>query len=118
MPKENRLHKKADFDRVYKRGQKIKIGPFLFYCLKSGSNGFRAAFVISRKVSNKANRRNYLKRVLRACSLGLLKPRLFGYDVIVLLLADPQKNQREGTRRSLAESYSQSCSDLLRRTGA
>jgi len=118
LPKENRLHTKADFDRVYKRGQKIKIGPFLFYCLRSGSSDFRAAFVVSRKVNSKANRRNYFKRVLRACSLGLLKPRLFGYDVIVLLLADPQKNQKEGTRRSLTESFSQSCGDLLRRIGA
>jgi len=89
LPQPNRLSKKIDFDRVYKKGKRLKFGPFLIGYLPNNFDSLRLGFVVSKKVSNKATRRNYLKRSLRAAFSSLLKEPNLGYDVIVSLLSDP-----------------------------
>jgi ribonuclease P protein component len=65
LKKINRLNKKKDFDRVFRRGRSFysqKIG------LKACPNGLdvsRVGIVVSTKVAKKATQRNLIKRRLR-----------------------------------------------------
>lgn len=65
LPKKNRLKKKKDFERIFKKGKGLN-GDFLF--LKIAKNNLkesRFGFVVSKKVSKKAVVRNKVKRRLR-----------------------------------------------------
>lgn len=84
LPKENRLKKKKDFERVFKKGRGINQG-FLF--LKFQKNNFeesRFGFLVSQKVSKKAVVRNKIKRRLRGLiSLNLSQIKK-GNDVVLV----------------------------------
>lgn len=84
LPRENRLKKKKDFERVFKIGKGCG-GPFLF--LKFYNNNLKVSrfgFVVSAKVSKKAVTRNKIKRQLREIiRLKLVKIKT-GYDFIIL----------------------------------
>ncbi|MCH8741343.1 ribonuclease P protein component [Patescibacteria group bacterium] len=65
MPKQNRLRKKNDFEKVLKEGRWVK-NDFLF--LKWTFNNLKVSrfgFVVSRKTSKKSTLRNKIKRRLR-----------------------------------------------------
>jgi ribonuclease P protein component len=94
LPKSHRLQKKTDFDRVYKKGKRLKFGSLLIGYLPNNFSCLRLGFVVSKKISNKATRRNYLKRVMRATFSDLLKETNLSYDVIVSLLVDPSQSDR------------------------
>lgn len=82
LPKENRLKKKKDFNKVAAGDQQIS-GNFLI--LKFQSNDLsvaRVGFVVSKKVSKKAVLRNKVKRRLREAvraELARVRP---GFDLV------------------------------------
>lgn len=82
LPKENRLKKKKDFDKVTTGGQQV-FGSFLILKFKSNDMDVtRVGFVVSKKVSKKAVLRNKAKRQLREvvrAEMAHLKP---GFDLI------------------------------------
>jgi len=85
LPKENRLKKRKDFERVLTKGE-IKGNDLLV--LKKIENGLqvsRFGFIVSRKISNKAVVRNKIKRRLREIVRVFLKEKriMSGYDVVV-----------------------------------
>lgn len=64
LPKINRLNKKRDFEKVFKKGQGFQ-GDFLF--LKRSANNLatsRFGIIVSQKVAKKAVARNKLRRRL------------------------------------------------------
>ncbi len=64
LSKENRLTKKKDLDRVFKKGKTVK-GSFLFIrFLENDFKVTRYVFIVSSKICPKAVDRNRLKRVL------------------------------------------------------
>lgn len=64
LSKVNRLKGKANFDKVFKRGEKYFSPYFVVYILKEQSQqGIRIGFVASKKVGG-AVERNYSKRIL------------------------------------------------------
>lgn len=85
LSKENRLKKKKDFERVFKKGKGFNEG-FLF--LKIGKNNLsksRFAFIISKKTSKKAVDRNRDKRRLREIirkNISCINP---GLDVVLII---------------------------------
>ncbi len=86
LAKENRLKKKKDFEDVFKKGKGFKE-KFLF--LKVRKNDLRTArfaFVVSKKVSNKAVVRNQIKRRLREVTRSKLSQIKPSQDVIVVAL--------------------------------
>lgn len=89
LTKINRLARSRDFDRVYRHGQRVKIDGLLISYLLTKNEATRLGFVVSKKVSNKANRRNYLKRVLSAVFRELPKSLHLSYDIIIALTRDP-----------------------------
>ena len=89
LSKTYRLARARDFDRVYKKGQRLKIDNLQISYLKTKNEATRLGFVVSKKVSNKASRRNYLKRLLRAAFRELPSGTTLSYDVVVGLSTDP-----------------------------
>ena len=86
LPRENRLKKQKDFERVYQQGKGFKQD-FLF--LKAVSNGLeitRFGLVVSRKISKKAVIRNRVKRRLREIIRLRLEKVKKGVDVVLVTL--------------------------------
>ncbi len=82
LPKENRLKKKKDFERVIKKGKFFRDDFLVLKKIKNDLPLTRVGFIVSQKVSKKAVLRNKVKRKLREvvrASLGKIKS---GYDVI------------------------------------
>jgi len=73
LPKINRLTKKKDFELVFKKGIVFKNDFLLFKTIKNHLKESRFGFVVSKKISNKANIRNKVKRRLRQAVLNKLK---------------------------------------------
>lgn len=85
LPSKNRLKKKKDFERVFKKGKGFKEG-FLF--LKIAKNNLkvnRFGFVVAKKFSKKAVLRNRVKRRLRE-ALKMKLPKIKrGYDGVLVV---------------------------------
>ncbi len=65
FPKNQRITKKSDFNLIYKKGRVFYSENLSLRILKKNSNINRFAVIVSKKVSNKATKRNKLKRRLR-----------------------------------------------------
>ncbi len=61
----NRLHKKIEIERVFKRGRSVYSGDLGMRFAPNNLATSRFSVVVSLKVSKKSNRRNLLKRRLR-----------------------------------------------------
>jgi len=82
IPKTNRLAKKKDFQKVFKKGR-LAAGKFLWLkCQKNDKDGGRAGFVVGLKVSKKATERNKIKRRLRSAFRRFLG-KMSGYNVVI-----------------------------------
>jgi len=64
LPKVNRLKKKQDIERVFKKGEGSKEDFLVLKIAKNRLSQTRFAFIISRKVSKKAVIRNKIRRQL------------------------------------------------------
>ncbi len=93
LPRENRLTKKKDFELVFKQGKVFKDGFLLFKTAENNLAESRFGFVVSKKISTKANIRNKVKRRLRQAvgnNIGECKRSL---DVVVVALTGIQKKE-------------------------
>ncbi len=84
LPRENRLKKKKDFDKVFKKGKTIAGKLIFLKYLKNKLKINRFGFVVSLKLSKKAVIRNRIRRQLREitrCNLFNIKP---GFDVLII----------------------------------
>lgn len=85
LPRQNRLKKTKDFDKVFKQGLFINDR---FIAFKAASNDLdvtRFGFIVGTKISKKAVVRNKIKRWLRAAVLPCLKDIKPGFDVAVMV---------------------------------
>jgi len=84
LTKKNRLAKKKDFERVYRRGKSFFSREMGIKAIKNNLDVSRFGFVASLKVSKKAVERNRIKRRLREIVRKAL-PRLeSGFDCVIL----------------------------------
>lgn len=86
LSKLHRLTKNKDFQKVFKKGRFIySHQDFLrVKFLKNNLPNSRFGFVVSSKVSNKASKRNKIKRFLREVvrkKLDKIKP---GFDIVII----------------------------------
>lgn len=65
LPKENRLRKQKDFDRVLKQGKGFKQGLLFLKIVPNGTDVSRFGFVVGKSFSKSAVMRNKAKRILR-----------------------------------------------------
>lgn len=84
LPIKNRLKKKSDFERVFKKGIGRKDDNLLLKTLKNNLETSRFGFVVSKKISNKAVVRNKIRRILREIIKKKLPEIKTGLDVIFI----------------------------------
>ena len=121
LQRENRLLKKKDFGKVFKkgkgysdgflirRGQKEKglpeRGIFFLKILENGLGVNRFGIVVSRKVSRKATLRNKIKRQVREALKTELPKIKKGFDVIFLASPGIEKEKPSALRRRVEVSF-------------
>jgi len=85
LPKQNRLKKKQDFEKVFKRGKGFVEKFILVKTIGNSIKDSRFGFIVSRKVSKRATTRNKIRRKLREIvKLKLTKVKK-GQDVILVI---------------------------------
>ncbi len=85
LPKEKRLVKSRDFDRVYQKGKRLHSKSFNLSYYSNRTHVTRIGVVAGKKYSKKAVARNKAKRVIRAVvqdEYGMLKE---GLDVVIFV---------------------------------
>ncbi|PIQ07409.1 MAG: ribonuclease P protein component [Candidatus Nealsonbacteria bacterium CG18_big_fil_WC_8_21_14_2_50_37_10] len=85
LPKVNRLKKKQDIERVFKKGEGFKEDLLFLKIAKDRSSQTRFAFIISKKVSQKAVIRNRIRRKLSEAVGTRLKKLKKGIDALVIV---------------------------------
>lgn len=84
LPKQNRLRKKKDFEKVLREGRWVKNG-FLFLKWNfNNSKVSRFGFVVSKKISKKSTLRNKIKRRFREIIKQKLPEIKKGIDVVFI----------------------------------
>ena len=73
LPRANRLKKKKEFEKVFKKGRFLKEDFLILKAFPNNLESSRFGFVISSKVSKKSVIRNKIKRWLRQAVLFQLK---------------------------------------------
>ena len=86
LPKNNRLKKKKDFEKVFKKGKIFKENFLTIRNVENNLDDSRFGFVVSRKVSKRATVRNKIKRILRKTTEGSLRGIKKGQDVLIVVL--------------------------------
>lgn len=83
LKKKYRLRKTKDFERVYKKGKGAKVGFLAIKFTENNLENSRFGIIVSRKVANKATRRNKIKRRIREAIRKHLEEIKPGYDIII-----------------------------------
>lgn len=83
MKKENRLRRRSDFARVYRRGKSYANKYLVIYVLANNQNFNRFGFSVGKRIGN-AVRRNRIRRRLRELCRLHLKVLRWGYDIVVI----------------------------------
>ncbi len=91
LSKINRLTKKDGLEDICKRGKSIKRGCFLVKSRDNNLSIVRIAFVVSKKITPKANKRNLLKRRLRNATRNVLSSFPIGKDIVIFALSGIDK---------------------------
>jgi ribonuclease P protein component len=89
----NRLKKKKEFERVFKRGKGLKEDFLVLKLVKNNLPQSRFGFIVGTKVSKRATLRNKLKRRLRELIRTRMEEIKTGYDII--LIAQPGLEERD-----------------------
>lgn len=85
LPAVNRLRKRADFERVMKRGTSRSTPLFFIrWCLGVSAQPVRFGFIVSNKISKRATIRNRAKRLLREVVRKHLAQFPVGRDYIII----------------------------------
>ncbi|MCX6765398.1 MAG: ribonuclease P protein component [Candidatus Moranbacteria bacterium] len=83
LPAKNRLTRKDDFQRVYQKGTFFSFGDITLKATENSQKETRVGFLIEKKTTKKAAKRNKIKRLLREAFSRQLKRIKPGFDVVV-----------------------------------
>ncbi len=87
LPKEHRLRRERDFDRVFKNGATITRPPLRAKIARREDAGpARIGVIVGRRVSRRAVVRHRIKRIIRAAVHGELAEIPAGCDVAIVAL--------------------------------
>ena len=86
LPQQNRIKKKKDFERVFKKGKSFKQGFLILKIVLNNLTIGRFGFIVSQKISKKASVRNKIKRRLRELVRLKLPQIKKGMDGVLVVL--------------------------------
>jgi len=89
--KQNRLKKKKDFEKVFKKGKTIKQDLFVFKYIENNQDSPRIGIIISKKVCSRASERNLIKRRIREIIKKEID-QLKNLDIIIIALSKISKD--------------------------
>ena len=101
LPKENRLKKKKDFEKLFKEGKSFSEKFLVLKINKNNLNNNRFGFIVSKKISKKAVTRNKIKRQLREIVRKEINNYQKGFDVAVIALPDIESKNFEEISQAL-----------------
>lgn len=105
LPQQNRLKKKKDFERVFKKGKPTK-GSFLLFKIVENELGVpRFGFIIPSKVLKKAVERNKLKRRLRHIVREFLPQIEKGIDGVFVALPQAKGKEFEEVKKEVKNIF-------------
>lgn len=87
LPKPNRLKKKKDFEKIFRKGKGFKEGFLFLKALTNNLKFSRFGIVVGKEVSRKATLRNKIKRQIREIVRAKLAKLKTGIDVILIALS-------------------------------
>ena len=105
LSEQNRLSKKKDFEKVFKRGKGYRKD-FLF--LKTENNGLdfsRFGFIVSKKISNKAVVRNKIKKQLREIVRKKIPEIKKGIDAVIITMPGIESKSFQGIEKTIDEIF-------------
>jgi ribonuclease P protein component len=105
LSSENRLKKKKDIERVFKKGKTFKDDFFVLRTVENNSNNCRFAFIVPKKVSNKASDRNKIKRRAREIIKNEIKKKSSLTDNVIIALPRINKENFESIKKSLEKLF-------------
>jgi ribonuclease P protein component len=100
LPKNNRLKKKKDIERVFKKGRSFREDFLIFKTLENDLGYCRFAFIVSKKVSLKATERNKIRRRLSEIIYPNLKKIKSGEDVLLIVMKNAVTKDFKETERA------------------
>ena len=85
LPKKYRLRKRKEIEKIFKEGKSKNLNLVFIRFLKNNLGYPRFCFIVSKKVSNKATKRNKVKRLLREVVRKEILPTLeTNYDYLII----------------------------------
>lgn len=84
----NRLKRRKDFDKVFKKGKSVFSKIIGVKALKNSTDKNRYGIIIGTKVSKSAVKRNLIKRRIRAVLREENNKLLKGYDIVIITLPE------------------------------
>ena len=106
LPKENRLNKKKDFRKVFKKGKGIKENLLTFKWTANNLKVSRFGFIVSQKVSKKAVLRNKIRRRLREKVRAELPRFKKGIDGVIIVNPGAAEEKSQEMTGSLNKIFS------------
>jgi ribonuclease P protein component len=84
IAKPNRLKRKKDFTKVFKKGKFLKGEGIILNFLQNKKTQSRFGIVVSQKISKKASERNKIKRRIRAAIFEKIPNLKSNFDVVII----------------------------------
>lgn len=105
LPKENRLKKKKDFEKLFKDGMSFQEKFLVLKINKNNLSNNRFGFIVSKKISKKAVVRNKIKRRLREIVKKGINDYRKGFDIAVIALPGVELKTFEEMSRALEYAF-------------
>ena len=78
-----RLRKGSEFSRVRQQGRSLASRLLILAWIPNDVGRLRVGFVVSKRISKRAVKRNYIKRLLSEAIRGLLPELPIGWDIVL-----------------------------------
>jgi len=95
LSKNNRIQKKKDIERIFKEGKSFREDLLVLKTVKNNLDASRFGFIVSRKISKKANIRNKIKRRLREIVKSKMKLLKSGTDNLLITLPSEARGKKK-----------------------
>jgi ribonuclease P protein component len=105
LPKNNRLKKEKDFERVLKSGKSTREGNLLLREADNNEGRMRFGISISKKVSSKASSRNKIKRQISSLLKSVPGRTENGKDVLLIALPGLEKKDFLAIKENLEKIF-------------